>query len=155
MIIPAAAVIAAKVFDHFVGRRHRKASWNCAIETEIRAAEEHPRVSYAVHSQHYRRGRGEPGRIRRQGRNTSNNAAVRVHRAREALRKQATLACGICATHPCVLGFASANPSPAQIRSREFQDQLVERTEDSNAKQVQSLGAFHSNDQAWTGTMSM
>ena len=32
---------------------------------------------------------------------TSNNAAVRVHRAREALRKQVTTACGICATHGC------------------------------------------------------
>lgn len=33
---------------------------------------------------------------------TSNNAAVRVHRAREALRKQVVTACGICATHGCI-----------------------------------------------------
>lgn len=33
---------------------------------------------------------------------TANNAAVRVHRAREALRKQVTVTCGICATHGCV-----------------------------------------------------
>lgn len=33
---------------------------------------------------------------------TANNAAVRVHRAREALRKQVTTACGICATHGCI-----------------------------------------------------
>ncbi len=33
---------------------------------------------------------------------TANNAAVRVHRAREALRKQVTKACGICATHGCL-----------------------------------------------------
>jgi RNA polymerase sigma-70 factor, ECF subfamily len=33
---------------------------------------------------------------------TANNAAVRVHRAREALRKQVTLACGVCATHGCL-----------------------------------------------------
>lgn len=33
---------------------------------------------------------------------TSNNAAVRVHRAREALRKQVATACGICATHGCI-----------------------------------------------------
>jgi len=33
---------------------------------------------------------------------TANNAAVRVHRAREALRKQLTIACGICATHGCI-----------------------------------------------------
>lgn len=33
---------------------------------------------------------------------TSNNAAVRVHRAREALRNQVTLACGMCATHGCL-----------------------------------------------------
>jgi RNA polymerase sigma-70 factor (ECF subfamily) len=33
---------------------------------------------------------------------TANNAAVRVHRAREALRKQVKLTCGACATHGCV-----------------------------------------------------
>lgn len=33
---------------------------------------------------------------------SANNAAVRVHRAREALRKQVTSACGVCATHGCV-----------------------------------------------------
>lgn len=33
---------------------------------------------------------------------TANNAAVRVHRAREALRKQVTVACGVCATHGCL-----------------------------------------------------
>lgn len=33
---------------------------------------------------------------------TANNAAVRVHRAREALRKQLVSACGICATHGCI-----------------------------------------------------
>ena len=33
---------------------------------------------------------------------TANNAAVRMHRAREALRKQVMLACGICATHRCL-----------------------------------------------------
>lgn len=33
---------------------------------------------------------------------TANNAAVRVHRAREALRKQVKLTCGSCATHGCV-----------------------------------------------------
>lgn len=32
---------------------------------------------------------------------TANNAAVRVHRAREALRKQVATACGVCATHGC------------------------------------------------------
>ena len=32
---------------------------------------------------------------------TPNNAAVRVHRAREALRMQVKLACGVCATHGC------------------------------------------------------
>ncbi len=30
------------------------------------------------------------------------NAAVRVHRAREALRKQVRLSCGICAEHGCL-----------------------------------------------------
>jgi RNA polymerase sigma-70 factor (ECF subfamily) len=33
---------------------------------------------------------------------TSNNAAVRVHRAREAVRKRVAQACGICATHGCL-----------------------------------------------------
>ena len=32
---------------------------------------------------------------------TENNAAVRVHRARQALRKQVTTTCGMCATHGC------------------------------------------------------
>ncbi len=33
---------------------------------------------------------------------TENNAAVRVHRARQALRKQVELTCGACATHGCL-----------------------------------------------------
>jgi RNA polymerase sigma-70 factor (ECF subfamily) len=33
---------------------------------------------------------------------SSNNAAVRVHRAREALRKQVSRACGTCADHGCL-----------------------------------------------------
>lgn len=33
---------------------------------------------------------------------TPNNAAVRVHRAREALRRQVTASCGTCAEHGCV-----------------------------------------------------
>ena len=33
---------------------------------------------------------------------TSGNAAVRVHRAREALRKQVRSACGACAEHGCL-----------------------------------------------------
>ena len=33
---------------------------------------------------------------------SENNAAVRVHRAREALRKQVKLTCGSCAEHGCV-----------------------------------------------------
>lgn len=35
-------------------------------------------------------------------RTTSGNAAVRVHRAREALRKQVRIACGSCAEHGCL-----------------------------------------------------
>ncbi len=44
---------------------------------------------------------------------TANNAAVRVHRAREALRKQVTRACGACAKHGCLecdCGSASRAP---------------------------------------------
>jgi RNA polymerase sigma-70 factor (ECF subfamily) len=33
---------------------------------------------------------------------TSGNAAVRVHRAREALRKQVARSCGTCADHGCI-----------------------------------------------------
>lgn len=33
---------------------------------------------------------------------TANNATVRVHRAREALRKQVRMVCGTCAEHRCV-----------------------------------------------------
>jgi RNA polymerase sigma-70 factor (ECF subfamily) len=33
---------------------------------------------------------------------TENNAAVRIHRARQALRKQVMATCGICAAHGCV-----------------------------------------------------
>jgi RNA polymerase sigma-70 factor (ECF subfamily) len=33
---------------------------------------------------------------------TANNAAVRVHRAREALRTRVQATCGLCATHGCV-----------------------------------------------------
>jgi RNA polymerase sigma-70 factor (ECF subfamily) len=33
---------------------------------------------------------------------SSNNAGVRVHRAREALRKQVARACGTCADHGCL-----------------------------------------------------
>jgi len=33
---------------------------------------------------------------------TPNNAAVRMHRAREALRKQVRTACGTCAEHGCL-----------------------------------------------------
>ena len=33
---------------------------------------------------------------------TPNNAAVRVHRAREALRRQVVRVCGTCATHGCL-----------------------------------------------------
>jgi RNA polymerase sigma-70 factor (ECF subfamily) len=30
-----------------------------------------------------------------------NNAAVRLHRAHDALKKQVTLSCGLCAEHGC------------------------------------------------------
>ena len=33
---------------------------------------------------------------------TANNASVRLHRAREALRKQVERSCGTCATHGCL-----------------------------------------------------
>jgi RNA polymerase sigma-70 factor (ECF subfamily) len=53
---------------------------------------------------------------------TAGNAAVRVHRAREALRKQLRTACGTCAEHGCLdchcnPGGSSAHcePSPSSI----------------------------------------
>ena len=33
---------------------------------------------------------------------TEGNAAVRVHRARDAMRKQVQMACGACAEHRCI-----------------------------------------------------
>lgn len=42
---------------------------------------------------------------------TSGNAAVRVFRARQALRKQVTLTCGTCADHGCLDCHCSA-PAP-------------------------------------------
>jgi RNA polymerase sigma-70 factor (ECF subfamily) len=42
---------------------------------------------------------------------TSNNAAVRIHRAREALRKQVITACGICATHGCLDCHCKSKPT--------------------------------------------
>jgi RNA polymerase sigma-70 factor (ECF subfamily) len=33
---------------------------------------------------------------------SANNAAVRLHRAHQALRRQVTLSCGTCATHGCL-----------------------------------------------------
>jgi RNA polymerase sigma-70 factor, ECF subfamily len=44
---------------------------------------------------------------------TSNNAAVRVHRAREALRRQVTTACGVCATHGCLDCHCKSRPTSA------------------------------------------
>jgi len=41
---------------------------------------------------------------------TSNNAAVRVFRAREALRKQLTRSCGTCADHGCLDCTCEASP---------------------------------------------
>jgi len=40
---------------------------------------------------------------------TSGNAAVRVHRAREALRKQVRIVCGSCAEHGCLDCRCKAN----------------------------------------------
>ena len=45
---------------------------------------------------------------------TANNAAVRVHRAREALRKQVTTACGVCATHGCLDCRCKSKPTAAR-----------------------------------------
>ena len=42
---------------------------------------------------------------------SSGNAAVRVHRAREALRKQVQIACGSCAEHGCLDCHCSAAES--------------------------------------------
>jgi RNA polymerase sigma factor (sigma-70 family) len=43
---------------------------------------------------------------------TANNAAVRVHRAREALKKQVKACCGSCADHGC-LDCTCSKKSPA------------------------------------------
>lgn len=45
---------------------------------------------------------------------TANNASVRVHRARLALRRQLEKSCGTCATHGCFqCECGAAHPSPA------------------------------------------
>ncbi|MGH9797336.1 MAG: sigma-70 family RNA polymerase sigma factor, partial [Candidatus Polarisedimenticolia bacterium] len=56
---------------------------------------------------------------------TANNAGVRLHRAREALRRSLVRACGTCATHGCVdCGCAADRPgccrggTPSPRRSR-------------------------------------
>jgi RNA polymerase sigma-70 factor (ECF subfamily) len=38
---------------------------------------------------------------------TPNNAGVRLHRAREALRRQVVRSCGTCVTHACLTGDCS------------------------------------------------
>ena len=43
---------------------------------------------------------------------TSGNAAVRVHRAREALKKRVTESCGICAEHGCLNCTCGQTQSP-------------------------------------------
>ncbi len=45
---------------------------------------------------------------------TAANAAVRVHRARQALKKQLTLVCGTCAKHGCIDCTCSRAQSPAR-----------------------------------------
>jgi RNA polymerase sigma-70 factor (ECF subfamily) len=43
---------------------------------------------------------------------TSNNASVRLHRAREALRAQVRAACGTCADHGCLDCTCGRLPAP-------------------------------------------
>lgn len=50
---------------------------------------------------------------------TTNNAAVRVFRAREALRKQVKAACGTCAEHGCVECTCGRTSAPALSPSAE------------------------------------
>ncbi|MBL8210770.1 MAG: sigma-70 family RNA polymerase sigma factor [Bryobacterales bacterium] len=42
---------------------------------------------------------------------TANNAAVRIHRARQALRKQVVRACGTCAEHGCFDCHCGSRPA--------------------------------------------
>jgi RNA polymerase sigma-70 factor (ECF subfamily) len=44
---------------------------------------------------------------------TPNNAAVRLHRAHEALKRQLLLSCGTCADHGC-LDCRCGGPGPAR-----------------------------------------
>lgn len=46
---------------------------------------------------------------------TANNAAVRVHRAREALKKQVKACCGTCAEHGCVDCTCRKTPSESAL----------------------------------------
>lgn len=47
-------------------------------------------------------GEGSLGLLAEQAAITLPNAAVRVHRARQALKKRVELACGVCAEHGCL-----------------------------------------------------
>lgn len=46
---------------------------------------------------------------------TPNNAAVRVHRAREALKKQVKVSCGTCAEHGCIDCTCSPHPEDQEL----------------------------------------
>lgn len=51
---------------------------------------------------------------------TPNNASVRLHRARRALRKQLERSCGVCATHGCLECSCSGSASvDYRIRARQ------------------------------------
>ncbi|HZH03129.1 MAG TPA: sigma factor-like helix-turn-helix DNA-binding protein, partial [Myxococcaceae bacterium] len=44
---------------------------------------------------------------------TSNNATVRLHRARQALKKQLQRCCGSCAAHGCLDCSCRGRPAPS------------------------------------------
>ena len=54
---------------------------------------------------------------------TSGNAAVRVHRAREALRKQVRTVCGSCAEHGCL--DCHCKPKGAEVAIRTNRERLA------------------------------
>ncbi|MGH7821909.1 MAG: hypothetical protein ACREQ9_19275 [Candidatus Binatia bacterium] len=47
---------------------------------------------------------------------TTNNAAVRLHRARRALRRQLERSCGTCAEHACLDCRCGGSPTAARDR---------------------------------------
>ncbi len=73
-----------------------------AICACVRDAVEALKPEYAAMIREVDLGERPLAEVAREARITSNNAGVRLHRARQALRRQLAKLCGACATHGCL-----------------------------------------------------